>query len=99
MYEDRYTCDLFHKLPLGYILRDYVEKGIPGGGFIDALLSNDLSKTFGRADLINRERLFEYVSWLYSYAPRECWGSEQNVNKWIEHSGLQGLTKTKATIE
>lgn len=94
---DRYDNDLFKSLPLGYALRDYVEKGYPLGGFLTALVSNNLVESFGRADLGNRACMFEYTSWLYSYAPQDCWGSLDKIDKWLDHNGLEGLKAREET--
>ena len=69
-------------------LRRYIENGVEPGGFLKALLGNDLKETFHRADDGNRRRVFEYLSFLYNYAPSDCWGSRDRVNAWMAHRGL-----------
>lgn len=61
----------------------YVENRILPGDFLTAVLSNNLSEAAGCADLYNRRRLFEYVSWLYNEAPATCWGSSEKVASWV----------------
>lgn len=74
-------------------LRRYLDHGIEPGGFMIAVLSNDLRESFARADAINRERLFDIVCFLYADAPALCWGSPARVKEWINHRGLSGIEK------
>lgn len=71
---------------------DYIETGAPVGGFLTALLSNDLRGTFERADEQNRAAVFVYLSFLYNHAPSQCWGSPQRLRDWQERGGLKGKT-------
>ena len=61
----------------------YIEKGIPTGGFLRAVLENDLCGACGRADHDNQRALYDIVSFLYNYAPSDCWGSPKNVQEWL----------------
>ena len=65
-------------------LRRYLDDGIKPGDFLTAVLSNDLKEACGRADDHNRHILFEYVSYLYNYCPKTCWGSREVVQAYIE---------------
>lgn len=63
----------------------YFERGrLEGPGFLYSLLTNDLRGTFENADDFNRVCVYEWVKWLYNYAPGGSWGSHENVVKWIE---------------
>ena len=44
----------------------YVERGISPGGFLEAVLANDLKESLGRADEDSRESLFEIVKYIYN---------------------------------
>lgn len=70
-------------------LFDYIEMGTPPGGFLRAVLINDLREACARADPINRHRLFTYVCFLYNKAPSSCWGSEERVQTWINIHAAQ----------
>lgn len=61
----------------------YVKNRIPTGGFLRAVLENDLREAMGRADSINRESLFDIVSYIYNECPAACWGSVENVEAWL----------------
>lgn len=76
-------------------LERYFDHGIDPGSFMTAVLSNDLKESFGRADDINRERLFDIVSFLYQSAPIPAWGSPEVVRDWCKAGGLNGM-KAKA---
>lgn len=64
-------------------LHRYAEEGIPTGGFLRAVLSNDLREAFGRADMENRATLYEIVSYCYNELPGSCWGSPERYEAWI----------------
>ena len=72
-------------------LVEYVMAGRPVGGFLQAVLSNDLRESFGRADTINRHNLREIVEWLFNNAPANCWGSVENYKSWLVRGGLEGI--------
>lgn len=71
----------------------YIDNGIPPGGFLNAVLCNDFCAAVVRADDINSERLRDYAVFLYCEAPRECSGSPELVNAWIERGGLNAASK------
>ena len=62
----------------------YVSDGVPPGGFLQAVLANDLREAFGRADENNRGAMFDIVSYCWNKIPGECWGSPEKVKAWIE---------------
>jgi len=62
----------------------YVKDGIPTGGFLRAVLSNDLKEAFGRADIENRTHMFEIVNYVYNDVPVRCQGSWKIVNAWLK---------------
>ena len=77
----------------GYVISDnmlaalhaYVEYGRPVGGFLTAVLANDLQKACGRADDTNIWNLPAFAAWVYNEAPSGCHGSREKVEAWIEH--------------
>lgn len=77
--------------------RRYVEQGIPPGSFLTAIITNDLLEACGRADDINRERIFDIVKWFYNEAPTGCWKSAENMRQWCEAGGLNGGSDEEAT--
>lgn len=71
----------------------YIEKGLPPGHFLSAVLSNDLKEAVAHADGTNEHYLPEYVRYLMWYAPLLCWGSRENMNVWAMVGGLEGQKK------
>jgi hypothetical protein len=74
-------------------LLGYIERGEPVGGFLSALLSNDLRGTFERADDINLEAIRAYMVFLYNHVPAGCWGSKARFEAWQDNGGLAGREK------
>lgn len=70
-------------------IRRYIENGSRTGGFLNALLSNDLMDTYRRADLTNRASMANWMRFLSSMPPGSH-GSRSNVKAWIEAGGLAG---------
>ena len=73
--------------------RVYIEKGVRPGHFLEAVFSNKLVESFGRADYSNIEKMDAYARFLYNEAPSACWGSKERVEKWIQAGGLEGRRK------
>ncbi len=61
--------------------RDY---RIPPGGFIFAVLKNDLFEAIGRADFYNKQALHDIIKFVYNELPRDIYGSPEQVKKHIE---------------
>ena len=62
---------------------EYIENRITPGGFLEAVLSNDLKETYARADNNNLFAIPAIVHYLYNRAPLACWGSPEKVEKWL----------------
>ncbi len=65
-------------------LKRYIEDGILPGGFLTAVLQNNLKEAIGRADHLNMDQLPNYVRFLYNFAPGPCWGSPEKVAAWVD---------------
>ena len=65
-------------------LRNYVERGHRPGGFLCAVLRNDLVDAVCRADPDNFGGLKQIVLWIYNDAPAKCWGTGLKVEAWIK---------------
>lgn len=66
-------------------LDKYVNNKFAPGGFLWAVLSNDLFGAVGRADSMNKYALPEIIAYIYNYLPSDCWGSEKKVNDWLKN--------------
>jgi hypothetical protein len=71
-------------------LQMYIERGIPPGDFLTAVLCNDFMNAVGRADGNNREILHLYAQFLHNYAPIDCYGSPDKYVTWCKQGGLDG---------
>lgn len=69
-------------------LTRYLKHHIPPGGFLLAVLRNDLWDACSRADFENRAHLFNIVFWLENNAPREAWGSTEKVRVWLSQRDI-----------
>ena len=73
------------------VLEKYRDTGTPTGGFLQAVLENDLFESFGGADEQNRIALFDIVKWCWNELPAAAWGSRKVYNEWLAKGGLDGL--------
>ncbi len=64
-------------------IKDYVDRGVPMGHFLNAVFANDLFGAFGRADEFNKLFLEHYVRFIYNYCPMGCHGSYEKVQGWV----------------
>lgn len=64
--------------------RAYVEDHRRVGGFLSAVLSNDLVGAFGFADPENLAAMRDWTLWLWNDIPSECWGSRAKVEAWLD---------------
>ena len=69
----------------------YIEDGIKPGGFLYAVLTNNLKAVFGQADETNKAHLQDWVYWLHWDIPSDSQGSEAKVDAWIKRGGLKGM--------
>jgi hypothetical protein len=63
---------------------EYVEKGVPLGDFLTAVMANNLMRSFGAADDNNRAHLFDIVKYVYNNTPHTCHGNIEIVENWIK---------------
>ncbi len=74
------------------VLKDYVLNHRAPGGFLTAVLCNDLRNAVSRADNANYRALGDIVRYIYCHCPSKCWGSEEKVDAWLsESSRWRGL--------
>lgn len=61
--------------------RDGCCKGMPGG-FLTAVLENNLTEAVMRGDIHSLHGLAATVNYCYHKLPNECWGSPLKVTQW-----------------
>ena len=64
-------------------LENYLLYGLPPGGFMTAVLTNDLYGAISRADSQNMSRLEDIVRWLQHNAPIDSYGNYENITNWV----------------
>lgn len=64
-------------------LSDYLTRRLPPGGFLEAVLMNDLYMAACRADGLNSLQLIAIIKYVASRFPMECWGSKQAIKDWL----------------
>ncbi len=69
----------------------YIERGIEPGGFLMAVLSNDLKQAVARGDVVNQQSLIAWAMWLVNDCPGGAQGSPELVREWIKSGGLVGM--------
>lgn len=83
---NKVACDpMYQAIPtttLGALYR-YVKHHIPPGGFLQAVLENDLKAAVARADLHNRAGLVALTIFCANHIPMSCYGSPENVASWL----------------
>jgi len=60
----------------------FVELGHGVGGFLTAVLTNDLFGAVAKADAESLEALGDIVRYIYNNVPQECYGSVDAVSRW-----------------
>lgn len=83
----------------------YRDEGQPVGGFLEAVIANDLVGAAVRADSTNINLLPSYANWLYNETPLSSWGSRQAYHSWVEgkaserHLGEEEMNSLYAILE
>ena len=69
------------------VLHNYLVHGFEPGGFFTSLLANDALGAIGRSHPSNNIQSLKHLAgWIVNSAPREAWGSYENVNAWLKLS-------------
>lgn len=64
-------------------LSRYSTEHVATGGFLKAVLENDLCEAVCRADQSNFQLLPVIVRYVYNELPSPCWGSKEKVAAWL----------------
>jgi hypothetical protein len=79
-------------------LKLYAERGIEPGGFLTAVLENNLKEAVGRADEHNSLTLSDIVSFVYNHLPSVCWGSPDAVDRWTSRDNVDALANQTSIV-
>lgn len=61
----------------------YLQNRVEPGGFLMAVLANDLADAVLRADPVSAAALPALVRWLHAHAPAHAWGSPSARTAWL----------------
>jgi len=73
----------------------YIVHGVPPGGFLRAVLENNLKEAYRAADDSNLVAIPAIVHYLYNTAPSTCWGSPGTVVGWIKDKRIEREVASK----
>jgi len=76
----------YSKVPVDHMVdavRRYIEKRIPPGDFLTAVICNDLAKAVRHADEANAKNLITWVRFFYNEIPAVAWGSKEKMKDWL----------------
>jgi|GEM_PF-1332869 len=76
--------------------RDY---GTPTGGFLHAVLMNNLINAAMSADSRNQHALLQYADFMHNEMPTAAFGTEEKIAAWIEAGGAKGHQTAQNEIE
>ena len=62
----------------------YYQHGYMPGGFLTALLCNDLMTAVGRADHWNKQCIADIATFVYNEMPADSWGSYEALEAWCK---------------
>jgi len=66
-----------------YSLDSYLNHKLPPGGFLTAVLTNDLFGAIGKADGENSRAIKEICMLIYNDIPSGAWGTKEKVERWL----------------
>ena len=78
-------------------LNNYIEHKRYPGGFLTAVLTNDLMGAIGKADSSNIAALPLIARYVYNQLPRTSWGSEERLHKWCEAEFYSRMRECQGT--
>jgi hypothetical protein len=68
----------------GSAIDRYINDHLPPGGFLSAVICNDLKEAVSHADDFNMRNIPAIVAYFYNNAPGNCWGSKERMEAWLE---------------
>ncbi len=87
MLKSGYLCTIHGQI---FLIPDYmiggiqrfIKQGVIPGGFLSAVLENNMKEAYVFADENNISNFPAYMNFLYNEVPSECWGSPEKVKAW-----------------
>ena len=84
---DALSMEPYNKIPARMLdpITRYVMNGTPPGGFLTAVITNNLLDASTRADKANEQLLRAYAQLFWWWTPRECHGSVERMEAWMTY--------------
>ena len=79
-------------------LRRYIEQRIFPGGFLTAVLSNNLFEAVGQADSDNIKAIPDIVKFIYNRVPADAWGSREKMEAWTRRTLFKTFDKPEKKV-
>ena len=70
-------------------VKRYIEEGVPPGGFLTAVIENNLRLAVGHADNISLAALPQIVWFFHNESPGDCWGTPEKMKLWMKKRALE----------
>ena len=70
-------------------VKRYIEQGVPPGGFLTAVIENNLRLAVGHADNISLAALPQIVWFFHNESPGDCWGTPEKMKLWMKKRALE----------
>lgn len=67
---------------------NYIVCGTKVGDFLAAVITNDLKAAWNYADYQNRQKIGQWVQFMYDQVPAACWGDTESLVAWRAKQGL-----------
>lgn len=74
---------------MGAAINRYVNEKLEPGGFLTAVICNDLSGAVAQADDNNLKNIPAFVAYFYNETPSSCWGSKEKMDNWLDKDMVQ----------
>ncbi len=71
-------------------IKDYVERGVLPGWFLQAVITNNFRQAVFRVPKEEANNLEAYAHYFYAIVPAECHGSEEAMKAWVARGGKEG---------
>ena len=65
-------------------VKRYIEEGMRPGGFLTAVITNNLRLAIGHADPTSLAALTDIVRFFHNESPSDCWGTPEKMKLWRE---------------
>lgn len=66
-------------------VRRYIERGYPPGHFLTAVICNNLTEAFNRADDENTRLMRDWAAFFRWEIQGNAWGSKEIMQEWMNH--------------